>query len=147
MAWCAVARGMHAYAPHGRARARVVQPKAAAVRVPAQAFAAPPADTAPARAAHAEPRHAPAGRRPRPHAAPFHAASFTVLGSPCRGSVSCATAGATGPCGEYTLLDLCSLLVLPEGNVSAPLHTLDDAPVPVPLLSASSVVLLSLARP
>ena len=67
----AVARGMHAYAPHGRARADggretcvcvsalVVQPKAAAVRVPAQAFAAPPADTAPARAAHAEPRHGP----------------------------------------------------------------------------------------
>jgi len=44
--------------------ALVVQPKAAAVRVPAQAFAAPPADTAPARAAHAEPRH---GHGPMPH--------------------------------------------------------------------------------
>jgi hypothetical protein len=60
-----------------RAAAQVVQ--AATVRVPAQAFALPPAETALARTAHGEPCHAPAGRRPRPHAAPFYAASFTVL--------------------------------------------------------------------
>ena len=101
MAWCAVARGicmpcMRMHRMDGRARG-VVQPKAAAVRVPAQAFAAPPADTAPARAAHAEPPPA-AGHRP--HAAPFHAASLLLFssrhGMPCHGSVSCACAAAGG---------------------------------------------------
>jgi hypothetical protein len=61
---------MHACMNEGSRGARVVQPKAAAVRVPRPRLLPRPRPTPPRRAQrNAEPRHA------TPHAAPFHAPS------------------------------------------------------------------------
>lgn len=103
-------------------------------RAPAQAFAAPPPDTAPARAAQrrAPPRHAPC----------------RTISRALRGSVSCTACAtglpATGPCGEYTTL--LSAAQGPRG-MSLPHCTVDDGAGPTAQLQQRSVVSLSLARP